>query len=70
MIQDDIMSPILFILTLDQIIQQYDVQGRGMRCGRILRIKVLGYADDLTFIDTTVENMTTRLTAVANESEQ
>ena len=30
-IQGDIMSPILFILTLDQIIQKYDVSGRGMR---------------------------------------
>ena len=69
-IQGDIMSPILFILALDQIIQQHDVEGRGMRCGRILRIKVLGYADDLAFIDTTVENMTARLTAVANASKQ
>ena len=69
-IQGDIMSPILFILALDQIIQQHDAKGKGMRCGRILKIKVLGYADDLAFIDTTVENMTARLTAVANASEQ
>ena len=39
-----------------------------MKCGRILRIKVLGYADDLAFVDTTVDNMTARLTTVANAS--
>ena len=69
-IQGDIMSPVLFILALDQIIQQYDVKRRGMRCGKVLRIKVLGYADDLAFVDTTVANMTARLTAVANASEE
>ena len=62
------MSPILFILTLDQIIQKYDVAGRGMRCGRILRFKVLGYADDLALIDSTVEAMTERLTRIADAS--
>ena len=29
-IQGDIMSPVLFILALDQIIQQYDVEGEGV----------------------------------------
>ena len=69
-IQGDIMSPVLFILALDQIIQQYDTKQRGMRCGKVLRIKVLGYADDLAFVDTTVDNMTARLTKVANASER
>ena len=69
-IQGDIMSPVLFILALDQIIQQYDTKKRGMRCGKVLRIKVLGYADDLAFVDNTVDNMTARLTTVANASEK
>ena len=42
---------------------------RGGVC-RILRIKVLGYADDLAFVDSTVENMTARLTTVGNASEE
>ena len=44
----------LFILALGQIIQQY-VQEEGMKCGRILKIKVPGYADDLALVDTMVE---------------
>ena len=36
-IQGDIMSPVLFILALDQIIQQYDTAGKGVKCGKILR---------------------------------
>ena len=26
-----------------------------MKCGKVLRIKVLGYADDLALVDTTVD---------------
>ena len=35
-VQGDIMSPELFILALDQLIQKYDVKGRGYKSGRIL----------------------------------
>ena len=41
-----------------------------MKCGKILRIKVLGYADGLALVYTTVEQMTTRLNAIANTSEE
>ena len=68
-IQGDIMSPVLFILALDQIIQRYDVTGKGRKCGKVLRIKVLGYADDLALVDNTVEAMTTRLTKIADASK-
>ena len=47
-VQGDIISPVLFILTLDELIQQHDkVTGKGYICGRILRLNVLGYADDV-----------------------
>ena len=69
-IQGDIISPVLFILALDQIMQKYDkggpgkggARGQGFKCGRILRIKVLGYADDAALVDGTVAGMTARLT--------
>ena len=68
-IQGDIISPVLFILALDALVQQYDpVQGKGFKCGRILRLDVLGYADDVALIGPNVEDMTRRLTALANAS--
>ena len=50
-IRGDIISLVLFILALDALIQQYDsVKGKGFKCGRILRLDVLGYADDVDLI--------------------
>ena len=44
-IQGDIISSVLFILTLDVLIQQHDsMKGKGFKCGCILRLDVLGYA--------------------------
>ena len=66
-IQGDIISPVLFILALDALVQQFDsVKGKGFKCGRILRLDVLGYADDVALISSTVEDMTRRLTSIAN----
>ena len=45
----------IFILALDQLVNEYDTKGRGLRCDRILCIKVLGYADDIALVDTSVE---------------
>ena len=68
-IQGDIISPVLFILALDALVQQYDeVHGKGFKCGRILRLDVLGYADDVALISANVDDMTRRLTAIANAS--
>ena len=68
-IQGDVMSPVLFILAPDQLIQKYDTSDRGPRFGRILRLKVLGYADDAALIDTTVQKMSHRLTMIADKSK-
>ena len=46
----DIISPILFILTLDQPIQANDKDSDTVRYGRILKLEVLDYADD-TFVN-------------------
>ena len=64
-VQGDIISPVLFILTLDQLIQTVDKSGTGVKCD-ILHLRVLGYADDVALIEPTVEAMTRRLTDLAN----
>lgn len=46
-VQGDIVSPVLFITTLDQLVQKFDHTKDGVKCGRILKIRVLGYADDV-----------------------
>ena len=67
-IQGDIISPVLFILALDQIIQEHDKTGKGVKAGSILKLRVLGYADDAALCEETVEEMSERLTAIANAS--
>lgn len=64
----DIVSPVLFIMALDQLVQEFDTTGEGVKCGRILNIKVLGYADDAALVERRVEDMTTRLTNLADAS--
>ena len=66
-IQGDIISPVLFILALDQLVQSIDKSGTGVKCG-ILKVRVLGYADDAALVELTVEAMTRRLTDLANAS--
>ena len=58
----------MFILALDQIIQTYDKRDAGVKCGRILEIKVIGYADDAALAEPTVEGMTERLKSIADAS--
>ena len=43
----------MFILALDQIMQVADQISKGVKCGRILRIKTLGYADGIALTDPT-----------------
>ena len=62
--------PVLFILALDQLIQETDTSGDGVKCDRILRIRVLGYADDAALTEHTVEVMTNRLTDLTDTSKR
>ena len=67
-VQGDIVSPILFILALDQLIQLYDKTGKGVKCGQQLTYRVLGYADDAALAEAKIDDMTTRLTTLADKS--
>ena len=68
-VQGDIVSPLLFILALDQIIQKYDTGGVGVTCNDELTFRVLGYADDAALSEEKIEEMTVRLTALAEKSQ-
>ena len=68
-IQGDVMSPVLFILALDQLVQTVDQSGTGVKCASFLRVRVLGYADDAALAEPAVEDMTERLTNLADASE-
>ena len=46
-IQGDIISPIFFIIVLDQLVQTYDKGGQGISVGHIKHLRVLGYVDDV-----------------------
>ena len=67
-VQGDIVSPILFILTLDNLIQLYDKSGTGVKYGSELTYRVLGYADDAALTEKRIEKMTERLTTLADRS--
>ena len=41
------MSPLLFILALDQIIQRYETAGVGVTWNDELTFRVIGYVDDV-----------------------
>ena len=65
-VQGDIISPILFILALDQVVQEADTGGQGVSVGEIKELRVLGYADDAAMASITVDEMTQRLTKFAD----
>ena len=69
-VQGDIISPILFIIALDQMVQEADTEGQGVQVGEIKELRVLGYADDAAMMSDTVEEMTLRLTKFADSSKQ
>ena len=68
-IQGDIISPILFILALEQLIRQHDVHGDGVRCGNLLNVRVLGYADDAALLDRETDTMSLRLTTLGDAAK-
>ena len=34
-----------------QLVQEFDTSGEGVKCGRILEIRVLGYAADVALVE-------------------
>ena len=67
-VQGYIVSPILFILALDNLIQLYDKSGTGVKYGSELTYRVLGYVDDAALTETRIEKMTERLITLADRS--
>ena len=67
-VQGDIISPWLFMLALDQLVQTQDKEGQGVSVGTIHKLKVLGYADDAAMLAWTTDEMTARLTNFADKS--
>ena len=67
LIQGDIISPIFFIIFLDQLIQTYDKSGQGITVGHIKSLRVLGYADDAAMCEGVVDDMTTEFADATRE---
>ena len=68
-IQGDIVSPIFFILALDQLVQSYDAGHEGVSVGHIKKLTTLVYADDAVMLVTQVDKMTERLTKFADAAK-
>ena len=66
MIQGDIVSPIFFVLALDQLVQTLDANSEGNSVGHINKLSILGYADDAAMLALDVDTMTARLTKFAD----
>ena len=68
-IQGDIISPIFFILAMEQIFRVHDPSPAGMTVGNYLHVGVLGYADDAAIASTSVDLLTERLRSIQAGSE-
>ena len=74
-IQGDIISPIFFILAIEQIFRVHDNCPTGVKMGNYLHVGVLGYADDVAIVshaseaDASVE-LTTRLQKIDEGSRK
>ena len=55
---------------MDQLIKTTDKIGDGVNCGKILKIRVIDYADDVALAEHIVEDMTTRLTNLVDTSKR
>ena len=69
-IQGDIISPIFFILAMEQIFRVHDKNPEGVSLGNYLQVGVLGYADDAALLSSTTSKMSTRLSNVSHGSRK
>ena len=67
-IQGDIISPIFFILAMEQLFRIHDPSPAGVKVGNYLQIGVLGYADDAALASCSTDDMSRRLTKIADGS--
>ena len=64
-----IISPIFFILDMEQIFRVHDKASAGVEIGNYLKIGVLGYADDADLLSRDRDLMSQRLTRVVEGSK-
>ena len=67
-IQGDIISPIFFVLAMEQIFRHHDNTGDNVAVGNHLRIGVLGYADDAAIISSSSDTMSDRVSSISHGS--
>ena len=68
-VQGDVVSPLLFILVLDQIVKCHDAAGAGVKVNDDLPFRVFGYTNDAALVEERIEEMTVRLTELAVKSQ-
>ena len=68
-IQGDIISPIFFILAIEQLFRVHDASPVGALVGNYLQIGVVGYADDAAMVSLSNGQMSERITNVARGSK-
>ena len=68
-IQGDIISPIFFILAMEQVFRLHDPSPAGVSIGNYLQIGVLGYADDAALTSLSADRMNQRLSSVSRGSK-
>ena len=64
-IQGGVLSPIFFILALEQLFRTHDPTPDGIKLGNYLQVGTLSYADDISMMETSVENLSKRVTRIA-----
>ena len=71
-VQGDIISPIFFILAMEQVFRSHDSNKShaGASIGNYLQVGVLGYADDVAIASQSKEEQTERLTCICRGSRE
>ena len=69
-VQGDIISPIFFILAMEQLFRVHDKNPTGVPIGNYLQIGTLGYADDVAITSLTLDAQSTRLTSISKGSRE
>ena len=69
-IQGDIISPIFFILAMEQIFRIHDNTNDSVAIGNYLQVGVLGYADDAAMTSLSATRLSERLSSVSRGSRE
>ena len=67
-IQGDIISPIFFILAMEQLFRTHDADPVGSTVGNYLHVGVLGYADDAALVSHSIDRLSQRLSSISRGS--